>query len=265
VTAHDLYFCERTCSEKRLHHKLRRAAVLERAFDAATVVLAVSQFTKERLAVLYAISPEKIHVVGNGVEAGFFDVYEKDPMAVSPFAGETYLLAVGGVTTKKGGCALLNVAEALSKVAPHVKLVVTGPVEAPFLSALQRARNIRSLKRGFADQEMQYLVRGAAALIAISEYEGFGIPVLEAMAAGVPVVAARRAALPEVAGDAGVLVEPTDTIGVAGLLCDVIRDQSWRSELIARGRQRALDFTWDRCVGRLAYALKGAGPKPRCH
>jgi glycosyltransferase involved in cell wall biosynthesis len=255
VTAHDLYLCEPDCPERRLRHRLERRLVLGRAFRRATVVLAVSEFTKGRLVALFGVDPRKVRVVGNGVEEGFFEAYKRDPSAVSPFPGKTYVLSVGGLTRKKGAPALLGLAEAMSVSCPGVVLVICGPVEADFSRAAGLLRNVRVLERGFGDGKMQALVRGAGAVVALSEYEGFGIPVLEAMAAGVPVIAARRAALPEVAGDAAILVEPTHAEEAARALRDVLNDEGGRSRLIARGRRRAREFTWDRSVARLAQAL----------
>lgn len=262
VTVHDLYVLEPGCPETRLRHRLDRWTVLARALGRARLVLTVSEFTRGRLTALLGTDAGKIRVVGNGVEAGFFAIASEDPQEVSPLPGMTYALTVGGLTHKKGAPALLGLAEAMRRTCPGVTLVIAGPVDPPFAPALARLRNVLSLARGFNDAAMQRLVRGAGALVALSEYEGFGIPTVEAMAAGVPVIAARRAALPEIVGAAGVLVEPTCPTEVAGLLHDLLHDESWRSTLIAKGRRRAEDFTWGACVDRLAAALTESRTSP---
>jgi len=98
----------------------------------------------------------------------------------------------------------------------------------------------------------------AAALLFLSPYEGFGMPVIEAMAAGVPVVSAARAALPEVAGGAGLLVDPEVPELVADALLDLIADRERYRLLIDAGKRRAQEFTWDRCVERVATAIRQA-------
>lgn len=108
---------------------------------------------------------------------------------------------------------------------------------------------------------MQRLVRGAQAALILSEYEGLGIPVLEAMAAGVPVIAAQRASLPEVVGDAGLLVELTRAAEAAQTLVDLLADVGHRESLIARGRAWAEQYRWQDSVDRLCAALEESNPR----
>lgn len=256
VTVHDLYRLEPAYRHLFPRVDWRWRWLLQRAVDEADQVLAVSKFTKERLVALLGAPPEKIRVVGNGVEEGFFAVAEQDPAAVSPYPGQRYVLAVGGVTHKKGGAALLATARELERIAPRLKLVVTGPIAREFERQVADQKNLLSLKRGFPDPEMQRLVRGAQAALILSEYEGFGIPALEAIAAGVPVIAARRAALPEVVGDAGLLVEPTRPTEVVQTVVDLLADRDYRETLVARGRAHAESYRWPRSVEKLCAALE---------
>jgi alpha-1,3-rhamnosyl/mannosyltransferase len=97
------------------------------------------------------------------------------------------------------------------------------------------------------DDELACLYSGALALVFVSSYEGFGLPVLEAMACGCPVVCSRAASLPEVAGGAALYVDdPTDTAGLAAALGRVAGDPGYRDELAAAGRERAARFSWER-------------------
>lgn len=96
------------------------------------------------------------------------------------------------------------------------------------------------------DDELDRLYRTASALVYPSLYEGFGLPVLEAMASGTPVIASRAASMPEVLGGAGMLVEPTDVAAWADAVTRVIVDEPWQHELRNRGRARAAGFTWER-------------------
>ena len=98
------------------------------------------------------------------------------------------------------------------------------------------------------DEQLVELYRGADCLLFPSLYEGFGFPVLEAMACGTPVVCANRTSLPEVAGDAAVLVDPDDTAAFAAALAEVLSSPARRAELATAGLARAREFSWRRCA-----------------
>ena len=112
-----------------------------------------------------------------------------------------------------------------------------------------------------SDEELASLYAGATAFAYPSTYEGFGLPVLEAMAAGAPVVTSSVSSLPEVAGDAAVLVDPYDVRAIRDALASVLADPAQRSELRERGRTRAAAFSWARTVQETLAVLQAlAGP-----
>lgn len=256
VTVHDLYWIEPAYRQRLGKSSYRWSGLLRRALREADLVLTVSNFTKYRMTELTDVDESKIRVVGNGVDEEFFRPREDKSDAEPVLADEPYILSVGGVTRKKGGDRLLNVARTLERVAPGVKLVVTGPVEREFHRRAAAAVNVRIVKRGFPNSEMKRLISGARASLTLSEYEGFGIPALEAMAVGTPVVAADRAALPEVIGDAGLIVDPEDSRCAADAVRSLIDDSPDRESLVKKGRERAEGYKWPHCVDRLYYAMR---------
>jgi glycosyltransferase involved in cell wall biosynthesis len=160
----------------------------------------------------------------------------------------------------------LTLVRAFAQVAaahPDPLLVLPGgeaQAEAPLraeIEALQLSGRVRRLGR-IPRRDLDVLIDGAVALAFPSSYEGFGIPVLEAMSRRCPVIASSATALPEVVGSAGVLVDPYDVDGWAAALIDLLDDDGRRVELGERGYERAGQFTWERSVGALAEAYEAA-------
>jgi glycosyltransferase involved in cell wall biosynthesis len=257
VTVHDIYAFEAGHGRAGPAEHLRRRR-FERMICEANIVFAVSVFTKRRLIDRFGLEAAKIVVVGNGVEEAYFAAAALDPEAsrTDPEVDGPYVLFVGGLRNKKGAVDILRFADALAAADRSMRIVVVGPVDAEFEGEVAPRRNLRVIARGIADADMVRLVRGAKVAATLSAYEGFGIPLVEAMAAGVPVVAANRAALPEVVGDAGLLVDPADARGTAGLVCHLTRDEGLRETYVARGRCRAEQFRWSACAARVTQAMR---------
>jgi glycosyltransferase involved in cell wall biosynthesis len=110
-----------------------------------------------------------------------------------------------------------------------------------------------------ADDDLPALLSGALAFVFPSLYEGFGMPVLEAMACATPVLTSTTSALPEVAGDAALLVDPHDTGAIAEGLARLLSDAALRERLRERGIQRAAQFTWQRCASETLRVLAACG------
>jgi glycosyltransferase involved in cell wall biosynthesis len=219
LTVHDLAVLRHPGTFKPWH-RLTAKAALEGARLAAGVVT-VSEFTRAEVVELLGVKPERVHVVPNGVEP----VFAVD----GPRADGDYILAVGTLEPRKN---LGRVVEAAKVAGVELRVVGArgwGGVDVP--GWIGRA----------SDDELAALYRGARSVVYASLYEGFGLPVLEAMASGVPVVTSAGGATEEVAGDAAVLVDPLDVDAIAAGIQEAERR---RSELVPRGLDRARSFTW---------------------
>jgi glycosyltransferase involved in cell wall biosynthesis len=222
VTVHDLSF-EREPELMPRADRLVFKAVVPRSARRADHVIAVSDRTKDDLMELYDVPEHKISVIPHGVDPAFTP-------GTNDAAG--YLLFVGAVQRRKDPRAALEAAQEL-----RMPLVVVGPEKEPPLA--RELRRLGADLRGYVEKpELAELYREAACLVVPSRYEGFGLPVLEAMASGTPVVAAPDPALVEVAGDAAVYADQGDLSGA------ILHALDRRSELRAAGLLRASQFSW---------------------
>jgi glycosyltransferase involved in cell wall biosynthesis len=202
--------------------------LVPRAVRKARRVVTVSERTRRDLEELYGAPREKIVVIPNGV----------DPRFSPGGTPRDYLLYVGAVQARKDPLAALAAARAAG-----LRLVVVGPEKEPELA--RRLRSEGAEVRGYVDEgELVQLYREAAALVFPSRFEGFGLPVLEALASGTPVVATADPAVQEVAGDAAVYA-PRDELGAA-----VRRAVADRARLGAAGLARARAFSWEAAARR---------------
>jgi glycosyltransferase involved in cell wall biosynthesis len=228
LTVHDLGF-ERDASLMPAADRLVFRRVVPWSARRARRVFAVSERTKRDLVELYGVPEQKIVVTPNAVDPAF-----APGEATAP---RDYVLFVGAIQERKNPLAALEAARAVG-----LPLVVVGPEKEPRLAEQLRAGGADL--RGYLERaELVELYRGAAALVLPSRYEGFGLPVLEAMACGTPVVAAPDPALREVAGDAAVFADPP--------LADALREAiARRDELAAAGLERARLFSWQETARR---------------
>jgi glycosyltransferase involved in cell wall biosynthesis len=221
VTVHDVSFARGAQLMSRKDRWVFRL-VVPRAVRGAARVLTVSERTKSDLVELYGVSPGRVVVTPNGVDPAF-----------SPGAGaHDYVLSVGAIQHRKNQLAALAAADEVG-----LPLVVVGPEKDPRVARELRRRGARL--EGYVDaSRLTELYRGAACLVQSSRHEGFGLPVVEAMASGTPVVAVPDPALREVAGDAAIVVGEDELAdGIRRALAD-------RERLAAAGLERARAFTW---------------------
>jgi glycosyltransferase involved in cell wall biosynthesis len=221
LTVHDLAILRYPETFPRWHRLYGRTG-LERTLRAAEAVVAVSEFTRDEVVELVGVPAERIRVVQNGVDAVF--------TPEGPAAGGEYVLAVATLEPRKN---LGRAVEAARRAGIELRVVGArgwGDVEVPgWVGELP-------------DSELAALYRGARAVLYPSLYEGFGLPVLEAMACGAPVVTSSGTSTEEVAGGAAVLADPLDVDSIAAALAEALHR---RDELVALGLERARAFTWD--------------------
>ncbi len=263
VTIHDVQAFESDLpwSQTRKHRWFRYkwGRWVRRTLSHSRVVFTVSEFSKQRMVDLLAADPDKIVVVGNGIDQPFFDVANNSsqnlPHSVFSAIDSPYVFMIGGLREKKGGDHFLAVAKRLHQRGSDIKIIIGGSSEPDYIKAADDVPNIVLLGR-VPDQDLPGLMRRSLCLLFLSLYEGFGIPPLEAMAAGTPAVVSDRASLPEIVGDAGVVVDPANTREIVEILMNFQRDRILRDDYIQRGYQHAKQYTWEHCTDRLVYALE---------
>lgn len=232
VTVHDLSFAHRPELMGRKDRLVFRT-VVPRAVRHAARVLTVSERTKRDLVELYDVPADHVVVTPNGIDPAFHPSRSASPKSTSNnLLQGSYVLAVGAIQARKNQLAALEAASAVG-----LPLLVVGPHKDPALAEELRRRGARV--EGYVDTErLAELYRGAACLVQASSYEGFGLPIVEAMASGTPVVAVGEPALVEVAGGAAVVVDESD------LAEGIRRALGERERLVAAGLERARTFTW---------------------
>jgi len=234
--------------------------VVPRSARRATHVLADSQATKDDLIELYGMPPEKITVLLSGVNPEFKPVTDTNSLRAVrqryQIPDNPYILSIGTVQPRKNYARLITALAALGPAHEDVHLVIAGGrgwLDSPIFRAVyDQGLEDRVHFIGFArDEDLPALYSGAACLAYPSLYEGFGFPVLEAMACATPVVTSTISSMPEVAGDAALLVDPYSVEAIAEALGRLLSDSELRETLVRRGIAQAAQFTWGRTARQL--------------
>jgi glycosyltransferase involved in cell wall biosynthesis len=292
VTIHDMGYLHFPDAHTPAHRLYLRLSTRWSA-RAATRLIAISAVTRDDLVRFAGARPDKIAVIHHGVSPRFRPVEDHAALAAAQAKygiRPPYILYVGTIQPRKNLARLLEAFAQLdqrrktkderSRSAVHIdepSSFVLRPSSAPESIQLviagkrgwlsdeiqrQAARLFGASSQAVrftgyvADDDLPALLSGALAFAYPSLYEGFGMPVLEAMACGAPVLTAATSSLPEVAGDAALLVDPEDTAAIAAGLARLASDAALRADLRARGLARAAMFTWDRCAGETLRVLR---------
>ena len=252
LTIHDVSYARRPEWYPYRQDWLRRM-FYRRAALAASHILTVSNFSADEITAAYGIARDRITVASHGVDRSFLP----SPHLVSgrPVGGlrPPYLLHVGDVHERRNlGVvlgALLEIRQRVSTLA-NLSLVVAGVdrggINALTTTALEAGALEAVIYLGrVSEARLRQLYGGAVALVYPSLYEGFGLPLIEAMASGVPVIASRAAAIPEAVGSAGLLLDPRDADGWRRAIVAVASDSALWARLRSAGLTRAASFTWE--------------------
>lgn len=269
VTVHDLSFLmfpEHFEGRWRIYLK----AMMPSALKIASRVICVSEHSRQELLRHYKISPDKVHVVYNGIDHTLFHPGASIDADWARSIGlhRDYVLHVGTLSQRKNIPLLLRAIASLRSRAKFndYQLVLAGP-ELPVLPGGSEIREtIRALDlqdivvlTGHITEERLLGLYAHAKLLAMpSLYEGFGLPVLESMAMGTPVVASNCSSIPEVAGDAAILVPPHDEQAFADAMDEILRNPPRAEELRRRGLKRAREFSWHRSAVETAAVYRQA-------
>jgi glycosyltransferase involved in cell wall biosynthesis len=229
--------------------------LLRRALALADRVIVVSEATGREVVRHFPWAAAKLVTILNGVSAEFVDAGESSPSEAAMVARrvgivDPYVLFVGNLEPKKNLARLIAAFERAKRAhGLSEKLVIVGerPAKLPDIG-VERGAGLDAAVRftGYvADADLPMLYRGARLVAYPSIYEGFGMPVLEGMAAGVPVLTSSASSLPEVAGGAAMLVDPFDVDAIGRGLVEALRNDAWRARAVTAGRNRAAELSWD--------------------
>ncbi len=270
LTVHDLAFLMRPeCADARLRTYLEE--VVPRSVQRADFIIADSENTRNDLVVLLGVNPHAVSVVPGGVEDRFAPVTDEAALqAVRErvgVGGAPFILAIGVIEPRKNLNRLMDAFALLKERQvgpPELKLVLAGGQGWLVEGILQHHEKspVRDeiLMPGFVSDEMLPALYSAAALFAFpSLYEGFGLPVLEAMACGTPVVASRASCVPEVAEGASIMIDPDDTEELASALEQALCNPELRTQLIDKGLERARQYTWEHAATSLLEVYRRVG------
>lgn len=263
VTVHDLTplaFPGDSPKSVQLNYRYRLGKILERTES----IIADSAWTRDDICRFYSISPEKIKVIPLGYDRDLFIPRNGCELPTNyGLQGIPYILAVGSDKPRKN---LLRLVRAFCMMQTNSHCLVLAGLHGDDAKkrimdeASLHASNNRIIFLDYVeDKDLPFLYSGATIFCYPSLYEGFGLPVLEAMACGTPVVASNTTSIPEVAGQAAILVDPTECEEIAAAMDLIINDSDRRNNLRAAGLERVTDFSWEQAAKETLSVLQHAG------
>lgn len=238
----------------------------KRSVEKAAKILTISHYSKKTIINQYKLNEDKVVVTYPGYNNKLFNYQSDDEnyikLKLNKF-GITgkYILFVGTLQPRKNLVRLISAFHNVLKFYKNLQLVIIGKKGWLYNEILKNAENLKKQRKIIIIESVQmhdlpFFYKGAQCLTLPSLYEGFGLPVVEAMACGCPVVASNVSSLPEVAGDAGVMVDPYRVDSIAKGITDVLSNDNFRNLLIRKGLDRIKKFSWSKCAQETIEVLK---------
>ena len=256
VTIHDLSFLYYpTDFLKKDLYKLKNWT--KQSIKKSKKIIAVSESTKSDIIKFYGVSENKIKVIYNG--------FEKSPLRSSSYEGQAkiknYVLFVGTIQPRKNLEVLIDAFDKFLKINKDFKLIIAGKKGWLYESIFEKVKMMKLEKKVIftdfvSDATLQELYKNAFCLVLPSFYEGFGIPILEAMNESCPVISSNKSSLPEVGGDAALYFDPKDSDQLVSQLNNLKNHEDLRNTLIANGKQRIKLFSWKKCAEETLKLIK---------
>lgn len=259
ITIHDLAFLfypETFPAGDRIKHKVFAWHAIKRADK----IIAVSEATKKDITECYGTLPEKIKVIHHGYDNGLFRPFQNqsdcdiiEAVKNKYHITKPYVLYIGALQPRKNILGLVKAFELLNADTNTHQFVIAGGkawlYEELFEYIKKTPYRDKIILTGrFETEELPALLWGSELLVLASFYEGFGLPVIEAMACGVPVITSRVSSLPEVAGNAAILVDPQNPDSIAAAIRNILGNSVLKQRLIQDGFQNVKRFSWEQCA-----------------
>ncbi len=230
----------------------------------ATRIASVSEFSKKDIATQYRIEPNKIDVVYNGINEGYRPLSEVEKTAVRAKynKGLPYFLFVGSQSPRKNLARLIQAFDLFKKQsgANHQLVLVgssfwgKGEIDSSIQNSPYKADII--ITGRLAQEELEKITASAFALTFVSYFEGFGIPLVEAMQCEVPIISSNVSCMPEIAGDAALYVDPFDSKDIAAKMLELFLNPSLAADLVRKGIERKQKFSWDLSAEKLWQSIE---------
>lgn len=248
-TIHDLIPIHEAGNKQWIKRLFFKTAI-KKATHRAYKIITVSDYSKNEITSWANIAPEKVIVVKNGIS----DIFSPHGKKHTP--GYPYLLYVGNTKPHKNIPRLIQ-AFAHANIDSSIKLVLTGQLTVEQHSLIQKYQieNRIVVNSNLPETLLAEYYRGAMGLLFPSLYEGFGLPIVEAMASGIPVITSNVTSLPEVAGNAAILIDPLDIDSLASHIEQIVTNDALRKNLIDKGLKQAATFSWNHSAQQIQSIL----------
>lgn len=257
VTVHDLHYQHFESSIQDCRNEIGRCRTsiyrykMPNILERSVAVVAVSESTKQDIVASFGINPDKIHVIYNGYDDIRYRIIENPQPILDRYELQSgnYFLFVGSILKHKN---LVRLVQALARLDSKVVLAIAGVCkDADYLEEIKKVAvgmgisktRLRYLEY-VSDDDLPYLYSGAISYLLPSLHEGFGVPIIEAMACGTPVITSNCSAMPEIAGDASLLVDPYSVESIATAMQEILRNPQRVEALKKAGLERAKMFRW---------------------